>query len=218
MFARDRGQIEARFWAKVDKSGDCWLWVGAHNGNSGHGQFQFPAIARGGRLTSAHRASWYFAHGEIPQGLHVCHHCDNPPCVNPAHLFLGTAKDNMHDAIQKGRFKFPAVMVGERNNRAKLTWDIVRSIRTAAAAGDNFGVLSRRYGVARSTLQSVVVGETWKEPGMLVQPRRAYGMIVNRAQKAEMRLLYLSGIAQRVIAAQFGVSPSQTSFIVRGLA
>lgn len=91
--------IAERFWAKVDKSGDCWLWTG-HKGSSGYGIFW---IQR--RPTQAHRLAYELSIGPIPHGLFACHHCDNPPCVRPAHLFLGTAKDNYWDARTKGRIK-----------------------------------------------------------------------------------------------------------------
>lgn len=88
-----------RFWAKVDKRGpdECWPWLGATDGN-GYGRI----YSKGGNATAS-RASWELAHGEAPQGYHVCHSCDNPPCVNPSHLWLGTPQDNAIDRSAKGR-------------------------------------------------------------------------------------------------------------------
>lgn len=87
-----------RFWRYVDKSGECWLWTGATNGRYGH-------ISRGTGLglVGSHRASWEIHNGPIPPGMHVCHHCDTPPCVRPDHLFLGTNQDNTNDKVAKGR-------------------------------------------------------------------------------------------------------------------
>lgn len=91
---------EDRFWSKVDKSGGpdaCWTWTAARNRN-GYGQFW-----QGRNGIVVHRFSWMMHNGPIPVGLFCCHHCDNPPCVNPAHLFIGTNSDNMRDAQRKGR-------------------------------------------------------------------------------------------------------------------
>lgn len=96
---------EERFWSHVDKSGECWEWIAyRNNSRGGYGRFQ-PAV---GIRKEAHRYAWEITHGPIPDGLYVCHDCDNPSCVRPDHLFLGTQKDNIRDASRKGR------MVGNR--------------------------------------------------------------------------------------------------------
>jgi len=86
-----------RFWAKVDRSGDCWVWIGTR-WPTGYGQMRGD-----GRQLMAHRVAWQIVKGPIPEGLFVCHKCDNPPCVRPDHLFLGTAADNTRDRDVKGR-------------------------------------------------------------------------------------------------------------------
>lgn len=88
------------FWHYVNKTDECWLWTGWCN-SGGHGQF-----FDGYKKVVASRHSWELENGPIPEGLFICHHCDNPPCVRPEHLFLGTPKDNTHDAIAKGRLAF----------------------------------------------------------------------------------------------------------------
>lgn len=90
-----------KFWSKVDRRGpeECWPWTGGCI-KAGYGR-----ICESGRDEYTHRYSWRLHFGEIPPGLEVCHKCDNPPCCNPAHLFVGTHRDNMHDALRKGRVK-----------------------------------------------------------------------------------------------------------------
>lgn len=157
--ARPRRPLSERFWEKVERAEGCWLWMGAH-GLHGHGQIYIGSVTN---LTSAHRISWLLHHGPIPDGLSVLHRCDNPPCVNPEHLFLGTQKDNMQDAIEKGRFKFLAPRRGPSNNKAKLTWTQVADIRSAYIGGVTLSQLSRDYSMARATLRRIVRGDGWRE-------------------------------------------------------
>ena len=121
-----------RFWSRVQKTNDCWIWTGSIFKTSGYARF----CKYYGKDVIAHRMSWEIHNGPIPNGMYVCHTCDNRKCVNPAHLYLGTHQDNMNDrnrknrqargpAIAKGRFK----RMGEDNGRAKLTKEQIESIR-----------------------------------------------------------------------------------------
>lgn len=104
---RQRKDPAERFWAKVDKSGDCWVWTAAKH-DFGYGVFQLGRGPSEG-LRRAHVLSWLWSNGPIPDGLVVCHRCDNPPCVRPDHLFLGTLGDNTRDMVAKGRDHYSQV-------------------------------------------------------------------------------------------------------------
>ena len=131
----------------------CWSWTGALN-NRGYGVIVACLDYRRHRMLT-HRAAYIVRHGAILNGLCVLHRCDNPPCCNPAHLFLGTQADNIHDMIAKGREGFR----GERQRHAKLTDEIVRNIR---ASTETQSMMSRRLGVSRRTIGDVLAGMTWK--------------------------------------------------------
>ncbi len=151
--------LEERFWAKAGRgdAAECWVWTGPTL-PGGYGLSRGPSRVK----TTAHRAAWEWAHGEIPAGLHVCHHCDNRPCCNPAHLFLGTRQENMDDMVRKGRS-----LHGERANNVRLTEEDVRAIRRAWAKREaSQGVIGARYGVTQGCVHAIVSRRTWRR----VQP------------------------------------------------
>lgn len=159
--------IETRFWLKVDRRGpdECWPWKGGHN-DRGYG-----TLGRGRGADGhiyAHRLSYEMHHGPLPRDLQVCHHCDNPPCVNPAHLFLGTQIQNMADCTAKGRQATGAAKAnpGERNGRALLTREQVRAIRSSYVKRSRiFGSrqLAKQFGVSDGQIRAVAGGKAWKE-------------------------------------------------------
>ncbi len=149
--------FERRFWAKVRKTDSCWLWTAAINergygviGKGGH---------RGGNVL-AHCASWILHYGDIPRGKHVLHHCDNPPCVNPSHLWAGTQRDNMYDCIAKGRSPILAKN-GEANVGAKLTREQVAKIRELHKSGHLQVELARGFNVSKGQVHRIVRGIGW---------------------------------------------------------
>lgn len=142
--------LAVRFWAKVQKTRTCWLWIASVSGD-GYGQ-----IGRGPprhTMLKAHRVSWTLYKGPIPRGLCVLHKCDVKRCVRPSHLFLGTDADNVRDMTRKGRNVFQL-----RNPSLKLSPAKVRSIRRARARGELLRVISARFGVTEGTVSRIVNG------------------------------------------------------------
>jgi hypothetical protein len=164
-----------QFWSKVDTNGDCWEWKASKR--NGYGQFAL----HNGHPEYAHRIAWELGNAQpIPDGMEICHRCDNRGCVRPEHLFLGTQKDNIKDAANKGRLwfqrypervlrgdrhpkrMFPEINPrGERNGRAVLVESSVRAIRSEYVRG-LAPQLARKYGVSESLILAIVRRETWK--------------------------------------------------------
>jgi hypothetical protein len=157
VYERKPKSLKERLFAKCEpdpKSG-CWNWRGATQ-HSGHGHIF--AEPPGRRSVMAHRASWEIIHGPIPEGLCILHKCDNPRCINPDHLCLGTKADNSQDMVSKRRQKR-----GSELPHSKLTVEDVRLIR---ASRDSESSLALRYGVAQSTIHEARTGlRYWKYVG-----------------------------------------------------
>lgn len=142
------------FWRNVDRvDGGCWLWTQGRSKNR-YGRFRFR-----GKAFSPHRFSWIFHYGDVPEGFGVLHHCDVPKCVNPAHLYVGTHTQNMHDMFNRGRRKQPR---GERNGCSKLTEAAVLAIREEYAALRTRQVeLAARYGVSQPVISAIILRKVW---------------------------------------------------------
>lgn len=176
-------QDVARFWAKVDKSGGtdaCWPWI-AGCSPRGYGR-----VYQGGRGFQAHRIAWIYTNGPIAAGMSVCHTCDNPPCCNPSHLWLGTQAENNADRDAKGRQvaltgdahhsrMHPELRPrGERHHAAKLTGSDIPIIKSLCAAGNHSrSAIGEMFGVSGSTINDIMAGRTWTEPGKSYRAGRA---------------------------------------------
>lgn len=143
-----------RFWGKVQITPGCWLWT-AGKRSTGYGTF-----SRGRKPELAHRASWVYYNGPVPCGLFVCHRCDVRECVNPDHLFLGTARDNVRDMFSKGRGR-PGKPHGVKNGSAKLDDTKVQQIRQCWAKGETTKQLAGLYRVSREQINNIVSRRCW---------------------------------------------------------
>jgi hypothetical protein len=219
--------MEERFWSKVRKAEGCWVWAGTMRGAYG----TFSIGARSAGQVGAHRMAWQLTNGPIAAGLFVCHRCDNPPCVNPDHLFLGTVQDNVADMVAKGRG-----VAADRHGCAKLTREQAQAVLdTYFAGGITIKETGRTLGVPRGTVRDIVCGRAWKElytdahraafPGLAKQNtavRHPKGGAVGVSklsdhQVAEMRGLYEAGLAsQYQLADRFGVHQATVHRIVSG--
>lgn len=149
-------EFQKRFWSKVSKGtpSECWPFTAARD-SWGCGR-----ISVDGKLIGSNRVAWILTCGPIPSGLLVCHKCDNPPCCNPGHLFLGTTKENSQDMARKGR---GGRSHGTSHYCAKLTDDQVIEIRKLYSAGKfNQYELAPLFGVSRGMISKIVRGASWK--------------------------------------------------------
>lgn len=162
----DKSLKKLRKNVRIAEATGCWEWT-KQKTKDGYGRFMISY-----KSYRAHRASWEIHHGPIPEGMCVLHKCDNPSCVNPDHLFLGTQQDNMKDMRRKGRGYdiskclvkakgIPPIKRGESNGSAKITDRVVHEIRSRYKEIKSQRKLSVIYGVARSQIQRIVNNKAW---------------------------------------------------------
>ena len=144
--------LHERFWKFVQTGSveECWEWQSTTN-RRGYGKFWLA-----GKTRLAHRVCYELSCGPIAADALVRHTCDNPSCVNPAHLLLGSRKDNARDAVERGRYRR-----GSDNGRARLTPEQVSEIRKCWSGGETQVSMARRFGVSRSAVQWILNGRTW---------------------------------------------------------
>lgn len=162
--SRDEREALVKLWRKfaiTRSAADCWPWIGhtLKKGNRG-------TVTIGGKTVTAPRLAWFIKHNQWPdQGVFVCHSCDNPNCVNPAHLWLGTNRDNMRDAAAKKRLpnqKNSDHIKGEGHGNAKMTDDLVREIRRRRANGEGARSIAKSIGMSPTPVFQATNGKAWK--------------------------------------------------------
>lgn len=195
-----RGSFSDHLKRIVPDENDCWLWPSVIDKN-GYGR-----ASQSGKRYWAHRLSYLHHHGPIPEGALVCHHCDVRRCVNPKHLFLGTAADNTADMIRKNRHRY-----GERAPWSKLTEANVRAI---LADTRNHEVIAAEFGIAGPTVCEIKKRRTWRHVSPEQGPSEVHGNA--RLTPDQVRAIRADSRGQRFIAADFGVSQSVVSEIKRG--
>lgn len=146
------GTLKERFEAKFvkDPVTECWNWQGCRDKNG------YSYIRVNHRTVRAYRVSWELYKGKIPDGMHICHHCDNPSCVNPDHLFLGNNYDNIQDCINKGRNN-----IGERNARAKLSRGQIAIIRFMLKAAISQSDIAKLFSISQSNVSRINTRNIW---------------------------------------------------------
>lgn len=167
-----RASVRERFYRLVDKSGPipvacpergpCWTWTGCR-GKRADGALSYGRTSVQKRSILAHRLSWEMDRGEIASGLVVCHHCDNPGCVRPEHLFLGTQAQNLEDMRAKGRGRFNRFPTGTAHPNAKVDETRVAEILNLRASGLSLAKIGQRVDLHPTTVHDIVRGKTWKK-------------------------------------------------------
>ena len=204
-----------RFIRNVDQTNDCWLWKGSKSCR--YGKFFLE-----GKFISAHRASYLFFVGKIPLKKFICHKCDNPKCVNPDHLFLGTPKENMLDMIHKNRHRF-----GEAHGNHKLTDTQVKEIANLYNQGYSINYVSRIFNVSSVTISNIVNKKIWthldlhfdhenKKFKLLTQVRgaRQHCAKLQESDVINIRKLYKEKMPIKKIALMYLVTDGTISHIV----
>jgi hypothetical protein len=194
--------LKERFWSKVEKTSGCWNWT-ASKANYGYG-----SIWDGERLQRAHRLSWSWVNGPIPEGMWVLHHCDNTACVRPDHLYLGKPKDNTKDMFDRGRAK---PVHGETHPLTSLTEQQVIEIRRRYRDGENPKDFADDFGMKWESIYRIARGDTWKHVPGAVKRGKARGinhcwskLTDDRVREAHKRAANGETLAD--IAREFGCS------------
>lgn len=202
-----------RFWKFVIiRDNGCWGWSGSKS--RGYGQI---STRRGRSPAKAHRVSWFIHNGEpIPNGMSICHTCDNPECTNPEHLFLGTHRDNMMDAHKKGRLNMFNHGLGEKNNMAQFTDNEVRKIRKEYSEGSTLEILAKKY--KTSNIVRIVRNKVYYDPDYTpinanMRPRKYR----RKLSKKQCKEILASKLPSRNLGRIYGVSKTIILEVKKGV-
>lgn len=199
--------IKQKFYSniRINPETGCWEWAGLRD-KKGYGIFKALGFTH-----RANRFSWLLHKGEFPNELYVCHKCDNPPCVNPDHLFLGTQKDNMQDMVRKGR---NADSKGIKNPRASLYDDAIIQIRKLWDLGESVKEIAIHFCVPKSTVQKIISNETWTHLPPCNRKTSNRGSHLRELDILEMRRLYGLGLSSTLLGKMFRLSQQQAWKVV----
>lgn len=202
--------VHARFMSYVDTTpgkGQCWPWRGGKN-DDGYGRFNMPVPGKGYVSMQATRVMMFIIQGAFDKSLVVRHTCDNPPCVNPEHLVLGTRLDNAKDMTDRQR-----QARGELHPKTTLTEQVVVEIRRRALGGESFAAIARDKGLHTNTVIGIARGRTWKHvPGDVVTEARR----LNPTEVAEARRRVARGESIQAVAGELGIKYPSLVTAVRG--
>lgn len=198
--------VVARFWSYAPADMDpaqCWEWTGGRTGKN------YGAFWVDGRTVGAHIVSYTLTYGPVPKGVVVRHRvCDNPPCINPYHLDVGTHADNAADRDERNR-----QCQGARHHLARLTTSDVENVLAQHAAGSTLEAIAQRYGVTKQAIWHIVRGKNWKSVTNGVDHR---GPDLRAQRRADARRMRDEGLTLKVIGQRLGgVTPQAISYLLR---
>lgn len=200
----NRKSAKERFYQRVQKTNYCWIWEG-YKSPAGYG-----VVTIYGEQHQTHRLSWMFECGPIPKGMIIMHTCDNPSCVNPDHLKLGTQRDNMHDMWDKGRGN-PGHLCGEESPPSKLTDVDVIKIRLS---NELIKVLAKKFGVSTSTVCDIQKGRIWKH--LPYDETRAGVNKLHKLTTEDVMAIRNSKESSKSLALKYGVTTRSISDVCYG--